>query len=262
MRGKTKRAADRVKGVAARTRSSLSREPIDDVLLHDHIRARLGRLVQHPHDVEVHVHDGRVGPGFMRIDTFALSHDGQHVAFAGYSPDGRKTLVVDEFAGPTFDEILTITGDCPQAIQFRSDGSLDCLVVADKRLSRIVMPAEVIAGLGGGDHPSILHTDADDIAGGIVRRVVHAFADHKIGRLVAGHAKVLHDAGEVAFDDLVTDRHALDLDLEKLAVDQAGCQLTQYLVAMVLPYLEGRRNIKVIQPGKVLQRLRMVEEML
>ncbi len=93
------------------------------------------------------VHDGRIGPGFMRIDTFTLSPDGQHVAFAGYAPDGRKTLVVDEFAGPTFDEILTITGDCPQAIQFRADGSLDCLVVADKKLSRIVMPAEAIAGL-------------------------------------------------------------------------------------------------------------------
>ncbi len=60
VRGKTKRAADRVKGLAARTRAGMSHEPIDDDLLHDRIRARLGRLVGHPHDVEVHVHDGRV----------------------------------------------------------------------------------------------------------------------------------------------------------------------------------------------------------
>lgn len=60
VRGKTKRAADRLRGVAARTRSSLASEPIDDDLLHERIRARLGRLVEHPHNVEVHVRDGRV----------------------------------------------------------------------------------------------------------------------------------------------------------------------------------------------------------
>lgn len=60
VRGKTKRAADHLRGVAARTRSSLSRAPIEDDLLHERIRAKLGRLVAHPHDVEVHVHDGWV----------------------------------------------------------------------------------------------------------------------------------------------------------------------------------------------------------
>jgi hyperosmotically inducible protein len=60
VRGKAKRAAHRLKGVAARGRASLSTELLDDDRLHDRIRARLGRVVGHPHDVEVHVHDGWV----------------------------------------------------------------------------------------------------------------------------------------------------------------------------------------------------------
>ncbi len=60
VRGKSKRAADRLKGLAARTRANLSSTPIDDDMLHDRIRSRLGRLVGHPHHVEVHVHDGWV----------------------------------------------------------------------------------------------------------------------------------------------------------------------------------------------------------
>ncbi|UNK48317.1 BON domain-containing protein [Lysobacter sp. S4-A87] len=60
VRGKARRAAHRLKGVAARGRSSLSSELLDDDRLHDRIRARLGRVVGHPRDVEVHVHDGWV----------------------------------------------------------------------------------------------------------------------------------------------------------------------------------------------------------
>ena len=60
VRGKVKRAAHRLKGVAARGRASLSSQPLDDERLHDRIRARLGHVVGHPHDVEVHVHDGWV----------------------------------------------------------------------------------------------------------------------------------------------------------------------------------------------------------
>ncbi len=93
------------------------------------------------------VHDGAVGLGFMRIDTLTLSADGKHVACAGYAPDGRKTLVIDGFTGPTYDEILTITGDCPQAMQFRGDGSLDYLAVMDKNLNRFVVPADAINNL-------------------------------------------------------------------------------------------------------------------
>jgi len=60
VRGKSKRAVDRLRGVAARTRAGLASDPVDDDLLHERIRARLGRLVERPHDVEVHVREGRV----------------------------------------------------------------------------------------------------------------------------------------------------------------------------------------------------------
>lgn len=60
VRGKTKRVADRLKGTLARSRDRLSSEPIDDDLLHDRIRSKLGRIVDHPAGVEVRVHDGHV----------------------------------------------------------------------------------------------------------------------------------------------------------------------------------------------------------
>jgi hyperosmotically inducible periplasmic protein len=60
VRGKSKRTVDRLRGVAARTRAGLAADPVDDDLLHERIRARLGRLVGRPHDVEVLVRDGRV----------------------------------------------------------------------------------------------------------------------------------------------------------------------------------------------------------
>jgi hypothetical protein len=60
LRGKTRRAADRMKGAAARTRATLFAKPVDDDVLRDRIRARLGHLVNRPHDVEVHVLDGCV----------------------------------------------------------------------------------------------------------------------------------------------------------------------------------------------------------
>ncbi|MDI9239576.1 BON domain-containing protein [Lysobacter sp. LF1] len=60
VQGKGKRAADRVKGALARTRDRLSSTPLDDDLLHDRIRSRLGRLVDRPGAVEVHVREGRV----------------------------------------------------------------------------------------------------------------------------------------------------------------------------------------------------------
>ncbi len=91
--------------------------------------------------------DGRVGAGFVRIDKLVMSHDGQHVAYSATMEDGRKALVVDDFQGLTFDDVVTVTGDCPQAIQFRADGALDFLAVTDKTLSRIVLPAEAFAGL-------------------------------------------------------------------------------------------------------------------
>lgn len=60
VRMKSKRAADRMRGVVARTRSRIFPEAVDDEQLHERIRAKLGHLVTHPGAVKVEVHEGRV----------------------------------------------------------------------------------------------------------------------------------------------------------------------------------------------------------
>ena len=59
-RAKSKRAADRAHGVAARTRARMRDEPIDDLQLHERIRSKLGRIVEHPSAITVQVNDGHV----------------------------------------------------------------------------------------------------------------------------------------------------------------------------------------------------------
>lgn len=59
-RGKSRHARDQLRGMFARTRSRLSREPVGDARLQQRIRARLGRLVERPGEVHVDVHEGRV----------------------------------------------------------------------------------------------------------------------------------------------------------------------------------------------------------
>ena len=56
----TRRASNRLQGAAARTRSRVSREPVDDEQLHEHIRSRLGHVVERPGDIDVQVRDGYV----------------------------------------------------------------------------------------------------------------------------------------------------------------------------------------------------------
>jgi osmotically-inducible protein OsmY len=58
--GKATRASDRLHGVVARTRARMRREQVDDERLHERVRARLGRVVAHPRDIEVRVRDRRV----------------------------------------------------------------------------------------------------------------------------------------------------------------------------------------------------------
>ena len=52
--------AHRAAGTAARVRGSLRRRPVDDVVLIERVRAQLGRVVSHPHAIDVKVTDGRV----------------------------------------------------------------------------------------------------------------------------------------------------------------------------------------------------------
>jgi len=62
-RAKSKRAADRVRGLVARTRGRWSHQAIDDDRLEARVRSQLGRLVDRPHGVEVRVRDGCVTLG-------------------------------------------------------------------------------------------------------------------------------------------------------------------------------------------------------
>ena len=62
-RAKSKRAADRVRGIVSRTRSRWSHDAIDDDQLEARVRSRLGRLVAWPHGVEVRVRGGCVTLG-------------------------------------------------------------------------------------------------------------------------------------------------------------------------------------------------------
>lgn len=59
-RAKSHLAMDHAKGALARARSTLADAPVDDDRLHGRIRARLGRLVEHPGQVNVDVHHGHV----------------------------------------------------------------------------------------------------------------------------------------------------------------------------------------------------------
>lgn len=59
-RAKSKRAVDRAQGMVARTRAGLSTASVGDEQLHGRIRTKLGRLVDHPGQVNVDVHDGHV----------------------------------------------------------------------------------------------------------------------------------------------------------------------------------------------------------
>ena len=52
--------ANRVAGVAARIRGARHREPVDDRVLAERIRAQLGRVVSHPRAIDVDVSDGVV----------------------------------------------------------------------------------------------------------------------------------------------------------------------------------------------------------
>lgn len=57
---RSKHAADRMQGAAARVRARMDDRPLSDHQLHERIRSKLGRLVEHPHQVTVEVMEGQV----------------------------------------------------------------------------------------------------------------------------------------------------------------------------------------------------------
>ena len=66
---KSRDAANRLLGLAARTKSLLKRERVPDAVVAERVRSRIGHVVSHPGSIEVAVQDGRVtltGPALTR----------------------------------------------------------------------------------------------------------------------------------------------------------------------------------------------------
>lgn len=51
---------NRTQGIVSEMKSRFSSESVDDAVLHDRLRAKLGRIVSHPKAIEVSVQNGRV----------------------------------------------------------------------------------------------------------------------------------------------------------------------------------------------------------
>jgi BON domain-containing protein len=80
--------AHRTYGTAASLRSRFRHEPVDDQVLVDRLRAKLGRLVWHPHAIEVSADQGRVtlrGP--------ILTREADHLVRAVERIDGVQQVV-------------------------------------------------------------------------------------------------------------------------------------------------------------------------
>jgi osmotically-inducible protein OsmY len=66
---KSRDVANRLHGLAARTKSLLTREHVPDAVVAERVRSRIGHVVSHPGSIEVAVQDGRVtltGPALSR----------------------------------------------------------------------------------------------------------------------------------------------------------------------------------------------------
>lgn len=59
-RAKSKRVMDRAQGVVARARAKLSNAPVEDGQLHGRISTRLGRMLEHPGEVNIELNEGHV----------------------------------------------------------------------------------------------------------------------------------------------------------------------------------------------------------
>ncbi|MEO9136988.1 MAG: hypothetical protein ABI316_10360 [Casimicrobiaceae bacterium] len=68
-------ATHRIEGMRARARRLLTNAPVpDDLQLIERVRARMGRLVSHPHAIQVGAHDGRI-----TVSGPALRHEVQRL---------------------------------------------------------------------------------------------------------------------------------------------------------------------------------------
>lgn len=60
--------ANRARGLVAEVRARMRAEPVDDEILAERVRARVGRVVSHPHALEVRAHEGVVTVGGPILD--------------------------------------------------------------------------------------------------------------------------------------------------------------------------------------------------
>jgi hypothetical protein len=81
-RAKGRQASDRLQGAIARAQSDMDDAPVDDAVLHERIRARLGRVVEEPAGVEVQVNGGHVvlsgSASLEEMDSLARTIAGMH----------------------------------------------------------------------------------------------------------------------------------------------------------------------------------------
>jgi hypothetical protein len=78
----------RTQGMAARARALVRRGPVDDAVLVERIRAALGRVVSHPHAIEVSAREGRV-----RIQGPVLEREHDLLLRTVRAVDGVRQLV-------------------------------------------------------------------------------------------------------------------------------------------------------------------------
>jgi hypothetical protein len=80
--------AHRTSGVAARARSAFARKPVDDLVLTERVRSRLGRLVSHPQAIDVEATNG-----IVRLSGPVLEHEMLRVLRATEGVRGVRDVV-------------------------------------------------------------------------------------------------------------------------------------------------------------------------
>jgi hypothetical protein len=131
----TRDAAHRIEGMRARARRLFSNEPVpDDLQLIERVRARMGRLVAHPHAIQVGANNGRVtlsGP--------VLRHE-----------VGRLLDAIRTVWGVSMVEDRLVVYDSPESISSLQGGASDRKPPSPVALARWSPAQQGAAILGGG----------------------------------------------------------------------------------------------------------------
>lgn len=79
--------ANRAHGLLAQAKTAMRREPVEEDQLIARVRAKLGRLVSHPHAIEVFAHDGAI-----TLSGAVLEHEAQQLLSGVGSIHGVSTV--------------------------------------------------------------------------------------------------------------------------------------------------------------------------